>query len=87
MSILLSHQCWTHGLPYPEKKMAKTIEKVALLVHYIDGSSDIGFSSFPVSVTGQQPSEYFTLWREDGIEVLVNLRHVIRLEQSIIYKE
>ena len=67
--------------------MAKVIDKVAVLVHYVDGESDVGFARLPVSVTGQQPSEYFTVTREDGIEVLINLRHVIRLEQNIIYKE
>ncbi|WP_313449647.1 hypothetical protein [Atlantibacter hermannii] len=67
--------------------MAKVIDKVAVLAHYVDGESDVGFTRLPVSVTGQQPSEYFTIIREDGIEVLINLRHVIRLEQNIIYKE
>ncbi len=67
--------------------MAKVIDKVVVMVHYADGGSDIGSTRLPVSVTGQQPSEYFTITREDGTEVLINLRHVIRLEQNIIYKE
>ncbi|WP_268989576.1 hypothetical protein [Enterobacter asburiae] len=43
--------------------MAKVIDKVAVLVHYVDGESDVGFARLPVSVTGQQPSEYFTVTR------------------------
>lgn len=33
MSILLSHQCWTHGLPYPEKKMSDILKKYQLTVY------------------------------------------------------
>lgn len=67
--------------------MQKVIEKVAVIAHYIDGNSEYGFVRLPVSAAGQASGEYFSLTREDGTEVLVNLRHVIRVEQSIIYKE
>lgn len=67
--------------------MPKVIEKVAVIAHYIDGNSDCGFVRLPVGAARQDSGEYFTLDREDGTEVLVNLRHVIRVEQSIIYKE
>jgi len=67
--------------------MPKIIDKVACIVHYIDGRSDEGFTRLPLSYRGQADTEYFSLSREDGTEVLVNLKHTIRVEQSIIHKE
>lgn len=67
--------------------MARVIDRVACIVHYIDGRSDEGFIRLPLSYRGQEHTEYFSLNRVDGTEVLVNLKHTIRVEQSIIHKE
>lgn len=67
--------------------MDKVIEKVACVVHYAGGGNDAGFTRMPVTVYGQTPKTFFNLEREDGVWVLVNLDHVIRLEQNIIFKD
>lgn len=67
--------------------MPRVIEKVAVIVHYVDGKSDEGFIPFPLVSGGQVPIKFFTLSRIDDTEVLVNLIHTIRVEQSIIFKE
>lgn len=67
--------------------MAYIIEKVAVIVHYIDGKTDEGFIHSPIRPYGQIKQEFFTLTMAENVEVLVNLSHVIRVEQSIIYRE
>lgn len=65
----------------------KIIEKVACLVHYTDGGTDDGYIAFPLRVGGQLSVRFFTLTKDNGVELLINLAHVSRVEQSIIYKE
>ncbi|KAA1280230.1 hypothetical protein DXF85_02830 [Citrobacter pasteurii] len=67
--------------------MPRVIEKVAVIVHYTDGKSDEGFIPLPLASGGQAKVEFFMLNRVDDTSVLVNLLHVIRVEQSIILKE
>lgn len=66
--------------------MMKIIEKVAAIVHYVDGRTDEGFFGFPVAFSGPHRNQFPTLIKEDGVETLVNLNHVISIDQSIIFK-
>ena len=70
-----------------ENQMAKIIDKVAAVVHYVDGRTDDGYFELPVRVGGQYPQHYATLMKGDEVEVLVNLFHAISIEQKIIFKE
>lgn len=67
--------------------MVKIIDKVAAVVHYVDGRTDDGYFQMPIRVGGQYPQQFTTLRKDDDVEVLVNLSHVINIEQKIILKE
>lgn len=67
--------------------MPKVIDKVAAIVHYVDGRTEEGYFNHPCQQGGQYQSQFTTLWKEDGLETFINLDHVINIEQSIIYRE
>ena len=67
--------------------MPRVIDKIAAIVHYVDGRKDEGYFAFPVRTGGQCPQQYTTLRKDDEIDVLVNLSHVISIEQKTIFKE
>ena len=66
--------------------MSKIIDKVAAIIHYVDGRKDEGFLPCPARHSGQCPAEFITLTKEGGIEVFINLSHVISIEQAISYR-
>ncbi|CAH3643553.1 TPA: hypothetical protein ACNVTV_005062 [Citrobacter freundii] len=66
--------------------MPKVIDKVAAIVHYVDGRTEEGYFSSPLQ-GGQYQSQFVTLRKEDGVETFINLSHVINIEQSTIYRE
>lgn len=65
--------------------MGKVIDKVAAIVHYVDGRTDDGYLNYPVQPGDQ--SQFATLWKEDDTEIFINLSHVINIEQKIIFRE
>lgn len=67
--------------------MAKVIDRVAAIVHYVDGRTEEGYFCFPCRPGGQNQLQFATLWKEDGAETFINLDHVISIEQSILYRE
>ncbi len=67
--------------------MPKLIDKVAAIVHYVDGRTEEGYFNSPCRPGGQYQSQFTTLWKEDGVEILINLAHVINIKQSVIYRE
>lgn len=67
--------------------MAKIIDKVAAVVYYVDGRTDDGYFQMPITVGGQYPQQYANLIKGDEVEILVNLSHVISIEQKIIFRE
>ena len=66
--------------------MAKIIEKVAAVVHYVDGRTEEGYFRLPVRATGY-PGEFATLMKEDDVHVFINLSHVINIDQKIIFRD
>lgn len=67
--------------------MPKLIEKVAAIVHYVDGRTDEGYFTYPVQPGGQYQSQFATLWKEDGVEIFINLSHVISIDQKTIFRD
>lgn len=67
--------------------MPKVIDKVAAIVHYVDGRTEEGYFNHPCQPEGQYQSQFTTLWKGEGLETFINLAHVINIEQSIIYRE
>ncbi|MBC2610793.1 MULTISPECIES: hypothetical protein [Citrobacter] len=67
--------------------MPKVIDKVAAIVHYVDGRTEEGYFNHPCQPGGQYQSQFTTLWKDEGLETFINLAHVINIEQSIIYRE
>lgn len=67
--------------------MPKLIDKVAAIVHYVDGRTEEGYFCIPCQPAGQNQRQFATLWKEDGTETFINLYHVISIDQSILYRE
>ncbi len=67
--------------------MPIVIEKVAAVVRYIDSRVDEGYIPLPLRCSGQSRPQSITLTREDGIEIYINLDHVVSIEQATITRE
>ena len=67
--------------------MAKVIERVVAVVNYVDGRTDDGYFTYPIQPGGQYQSQFATLWKEDGVEIFINLSHVINIDQKIIFRD
>ncbi|MCK6836239.1 hypothetical protein L8S32_05120 [Enterobacter asburiae] len=67
--------------------MPKVIDKVAAIVHYVDGRTEEGYFNYPIQHGGQYQPQFVTLWKRDGLETFINLSHVISIDQSITYRE
>lgn len=67
--------------------MPRVIEKVAAIAHLADGRTEEGYFRVPIRVPVGEGGQFYTMYKDDGVEVLINLNQIISIDQKVIYRE